>query len=248
MQSAVVVLIGGILMLLVLAMVYYLSFVVHFEVLRFSGTGDAWHGHRFLASTLLDSRYRLPPGETPMSTFELVWELNKRMYEANAGVTGEHSYGSVWYEWPWMSRGMSYWVKNLPEGKKEIYLGGNLVAYAVTTTLLILYATYLLSLSHVDEDGYTQRQRHYGLAGLWLVFGYLLNLLPYVKITRVCFIYHYVPSFYLAVLLSAVVLDKYVWRNFDRKFLVGLMVAVGALYFYANYPTYYGNHLVFSLL
>ena len=247
-KSSAVVLVGGVLLLALIAVVYYVCFVVHFEVLKFGGSGDVWHDQRFLASTLLDQKYRLQAGQAPMSIFELVWELNRKMYEANAGVSGEHSYGSVWYEWPWMSKGMSYWVKNLPDGrKKEIFLGGNIVAYGVTTSMLILYATYLLSLVHTDE-GYTKRQRHYGLAGLWLLFGYFLNLLPYIKITRVCFLYHYIPSFYLAVLLSAVVLDKYIWRNFDRKFLVGLMVSVGVLYFYSNYPTYYGNHFVFSLL
>jgi dolichyl-phosphate-mannose-protein mannosyltransferase len=239
-----VVVVGGVTMLVLIAAVYYASFVIHFEVLKFSGSGDVWHDSRFLASTLINSRHDLQ-GQQPMSMFELVWELNRRMYEANSGVTGEHSYGSLWYEWPMMIKGMSYWVKNLSEGKKEIFLGGNLIAYATTTCMIVLYCTYLLTLLHSDA-GYTKRQKYYGAAGLWLVFGYLLNWAPYVKITRVCFIYHYVPSFYLAVLLSAVVLDKYFWSNLDRKIIVGVLLSLGAIYFYGNYPTYYGNHFVFN--
>eukprot|EP01087_Luapelamoeba_hula_P012044 TRINITY_DN3348_c0_g1_i1.p1 TRINITY_DN3348_c0_g1~~TRINITY_DN3348_c0_g1_i1.p1 ORF type:complete len:550 (+),score=69.63 TRINITY_DN3348_c0_g1_i1:156-1805(+) len=239
-KQLVTALVGGIFMIAVIFVVYTTTFVLHFQILDRSGPGDVWHDSRFLAS-LKGTGHTLQPGQSPYTMSEKIIELHKKMFEANSGVEGTHSYGSMWYEWPMMKVGMSYWVKHFPDNlKREVFLGGNLVAYAATTTAVAVLLLYVLSLVHVD-DGYSPRQQYYGSTAAWLLFGYILNWLPYITISRVCFIYHYVPSFYLAVLLAGLLLDKYFRHNFDKTAVASVLVFAAAAYWGHQHAYYYGN-------
>jgi len=70
-----------------------------------------------------------------------------------------------------------------------------------------------------------------------LALAYLANLLPFIFIKRVSFLYHYLPSAVFAALLLAFWLAK-LWTK--EKFLVGLLLAIIALAFIALLPLAYG--------
>jgi dolichyl-phosphate-mannose-protein mannosyltransferase len=48
-------------------------------------------------------------------------ELQRVMWETNAGLTGRHAYDSRPLSWPVLRRGINYWTKN----HRQVYLLGN---------------------------------------------------------------------------------------------------------------------------
>jgi len=156
----------------------------------------------------------------------------KKCFFANANLKSEHQYGSYWYQWPWMEKGMSYWSKNTPDGRsyQQIFLGGNFFVFGITTPAVICYLAYVLSCMNQD-DSFSKRQIFYGISSMWMILGFILNWLPYMKISRVCFLYHYVPSLYFGVLLASLMLDKYVRDNLMKLLLVSGILLLSIAYF-----------------
>mmetsp|Transcript_23452 Transcript_23452/g.58684 ORF Transcript_23452/g.58684 Transcript_23452/m.58684 type:complete len:156 (-) Transcript_23452:18-485(-) len=84
---------------------------------------------------------------------------------------------------------------------------GNPASWWGSTMGVLLLVAYLLS--HVIYgdarlQGNSTRVAH---TGAFLLAGFLLNWAPYVAITRVCFVYHYLPAVYFAFLITGLMVD-----------------------------------------
>ena len=143
-------------------------------------------------------------------------QLNTEMYRSNQRLTATHPYGSPWYSWPFMSRSIFYWVS----GDSRIYLLGNPVIWWASTLAV------LMSL------GYIPRHRTIKL----LLGGYFLNLLPFIGISRVMFLYHYLTSLVFAILILVYLIEK---QKNSKKIFIGL-TAVSVLAFIYFAPLSYG--------
>lgn len=180
-------------------LVYVSVFAVHFKLLVRPGPGNAFMSQPF-QDELIANRDNLMPA-TRLSFWEKFIELNKVMYKSSAGLTATHPDGSRWHEWPLMKKPVYYWVKSLPPKTATIYLAGNpiiwwLVLLAVGAALFILLFIKKL------------RRRLSPLIYLFL-FGYLINLLSFIFIKRVAFLYHYLPALLFGVLILALLIDKF---------------------------------------
>lgn len=173
-------------------LVYFSFFVLHFALLPKSGPGDAFMDVRFQA-TLSGNYNQNGPSIKPMNLFEKFIDLNKQMYLGNARLTATHPYGSKWYTWPFMSRPIYYWVL----GNARIYYFGNpIIWWSSTIAMLTLLINYL---AIKTERNFTSS---------FLLTGYVLNILPFLEIKRVMFIYHYAIALIFAVLMLAYLFDK----------------------------------------
>ena len=143
-------------------------------------------------------------------------QLNTEMYRSNQRLTATHPYGSPWYSWPFMSRSIFYWVS----GDSRIYLLGNPVIWWASTLAV------LMSL------GYIPRHRTIKL----LLGGYFLNLLPFIGISRVMFLYHYLTSLVFAILILVYLIEK---QKNSKKIFIGL-TAISVLAFIYFAPLSYG--------
>ena len=143
-------------------------------------------------------------------------QLNTEMYRSNQRLTATHPYGSSWYSWPFMSRSIFYWVS----GDSRIYLLGNPLIWWASTLAV------LMSL------GYVSRHRTIKL----LLGGYFLNLLPFIGISRVMFLYHYLTSLIFAILILVYLIEK---QKNSKKIFIGLTV-VSVLAFIYFAPLSYG--------
>ena len=116
------------------------------------------------------------------------------MYTANATLTATHPYSSKWYTWPFMERPIFYWVS----GASRIYLLGNPIIWWSSTVavLIILINTLLSGLRRLDRTA------------LFLISAWLINLLPFIGIGRVMFLYHYLTALIWAILILAYLIDK----------------------------------------
>ncbi len=143
-------------------------------------------------------------------------ELNLEMYRSNQRLTSEHPYSSRWYSWPFMSRPIFYWV----DGDSRIYFLGNPVIWWASTAG-ILMGLVLVFFRKADKT-------------IALLAGaYLLNILPFMEIKRVMFLYHYMIAMIFAVLMLVYVVEKIYNERRARIILTGLVLAsfVSFLYF-----------------
>lgn len=186
--------------------VYFSVFAIHFSLLTKSGDGDAFMTPQFRATLQGTAEYN-DPTYHPLNLWQKFIELNHEMYTANATLTATHPYGSKWYTWPLMLRPIYYWnttdnsaqqtsIANPPKEDKIYLLGNPLVWWGSTVAVL-----YLL-LSLFGRNFFKDR------TPLVLLGGYLINFLPFIGISRVMFLYHYLSGLIFAVLMFAYTLNK----------------------------------------
>jgi len=182
--------------LVVLPLITYVTpFVVHFMLLTKTGTGDAFMSAAF-QHDLEGSLYADDASLQSLSIGDKVAELNAEMYRSNQRLTATHPYSSKWYSWPVMERPIFYWVRD----NARIYLLGNPVVWWGSSLAVVATAAWL-----VRER---LRRRPLDPVPLILLGAWLMNLLPFVGISRVMFLYHYFTALVWAVLLLAWWVDR----------------------------------------
>ena len=169
--------------------IYFSIFALHFAFLPNPGPGDAF----------------MKPGFQENNIVKNILYLNIEMYKSNQRLTATHPYGSSWYEWPFMSKPVFYWVKDTA----RIYLLGNPVVWWTSAIAVI----YFMSSFFRNKQNYNY----------WLLaIGYWLNLLPFIGIKRVMFLYHYLTALIFAILILVYLIDKTKNR---QKIFAGLIIA-----------------------
>lgn len=143
------------------------------------------------------------------------FQLNTEMYRSNQRLTATHPYSSQWYSWPFMSRPIFYWVS----GNSKIYLIGNPIIWWGSTVAVLLSLMYIT------------RHRIIRI----LLGGYLLNLLPFISIKRVMFLYHYLTGLIFAILILIYLIEK---QEHAKKIFIGLAVASVVAFIYFAPLTY----------
>lgn len=152
-------------------------------------------------------------------------ELNREMYESNQRLTATHPYSSQWYTWPFMARPIFYWVK----GAARIYFFGNPVIWWGSTVAV----TYFMV-------NFFRNIKNYNY---WLLAtGYWLNLLPFIGVKRVMFLYHYLTALIFAMLILVYLIDNK--KPLDmlgasrRNIFTGLLIAAIVVFIYFAPLTY----------
>ncbi len=191
--------------------IYFSIFALHFLLLSKPGSGDAF----------------MSPGFHNENIFKKFTELNIEMYQANQTLTATHPYGSQWYSWPFLTRPIFYWVS----GDSRIYLLGNPVIWWASTVAVILLLLRNFQFSTFNFQLKT---------GYILLGGYFLNLLPFIGIKRVMFLYHYLTGLVLAILILVYLIEKQdgsTWLT-AKKIFIGLAVASVVTFIYFAPLTY----------
>lgn len=168
------------------------------------------------------------PGDVFMSSdfqkeniFNKFIELNVQMYQSNQRLTASHPYGSQWYSWPFMTRTIFYWVSE----NSRIYLIGNPIVWWASTVAI------LMSLMYVTRHKIIKI----------LLAGYLLNLLPFIGIKRVMFLYHYLTGLVFAILVLVYLIERKndsTWFTSKKIFIVLIISSAIAFVYFA--PLSYG--------
>lgn len=112
---------------------------------------------------------------------DTVWQNQVYMWEYHSGLVSEHPYSSRWYQWLADARPILYYLEYFDDSTKSafgafmnpIFCWGGFFAVAGCAVLAVK-----------DRDG----------RALFIVLGYLAQLLPWVLVSRLTFAYHYFPS------------------------------------------------------
>jgi dolichyl-phosphate-mannose--protein O-mannosyl transferase len=167
-------------------------------------------------------------------SFPEVLTLQRGMYNYHATLKATHPYGSPWYGWPFGHRAVYLYVHSTPAGRSEIWTFPNLVVFWGGLVGLVIAARAFL------------RERSATLA---LVFGpALVQYLPWVLVSRVTFMYHYLPVVpFLALGLAWLLVRGLEGRSYHRTaLLVTPLVAVA--FFVFSYPILVGWEMPVSYL
>lgn len=213
---------------------YYLIFAIHFSLLPYSGEGDAFMTPSF-QKTLISSKYHNDANIKPANTFSKFLELNKVMYTANANLKATHPYGSQWYTWSFLLRPIYYWFGAGEGGvASRIYLQGNPFIWWSGLVVFVYWLFWLVGqlFKKIKDAEF--------FPILLLVVGYAGNMLAYVFVNRVAFLYHYFPSLLFLFIGLGVFLAKYFSES--KRVIIGFILIV-IIFFQFFAPLSYGLSL-----
>lgn len=138
-------------------------------------------------------------------------ELNRTMYTTNQGLSASHPDASRWFEWPLMHKPLYYWYGD----GARIYLIGNPAVW-----WLCALGVIGLFIGQFFIVGWRRTE------AFWILgVGFCANLLPFVIVTRVMFMYHYLTSLCFSILLTAYLLDKIPLQKNVRRSYVAIVIA-----------------------
>lgn len=118
-------------------------------------------------------------------------------YHGKTVVDSTHPYSSPWYQWPIMVKPIWYFSGTLPNGLKEgISSFGNPAVWWAGIGAFV----YLIYLSIAKKDK----------KALFLVISYLAQLVSWIPVTRITFIYHYFPCVpFIVLMIGYSILNMY---------------------------------------
>ncbi|MBQ7144036.1 MAG: phospholipid carrier-dependent glycosyltransferase [Oscillospiraceae bacterium] len=149
------------------------------------------------------------------------------MLSYHAGVTATHPYSSVWWQWMLDVRPILYYLQYPGDGTH--------VSFGAWVNPMLCWGG-LLAMLCVAWFAIRRRDR----TALFLLVGYLAQLLPWVFVTRVVFEYHYFPSTVFLTLALAYVFRQLELSRPERKWGVVTFAAVSVALFALFYPALRG--------
>ena len=141
-----------------------------------------------------------------------------------------HPYCSRWFSWLLMWRPVAYFYQTarnpieqvpayppLPAGTGkyvyDVHAIGNPFLWWLSTAA-ILWLLWRLAQRFLEGDGWKFSSTSSTWIALYLVLGWLANLLPWVKVTRCTFLYHYMGASVFSGLALAWLVDR--WLRSDQ--------------------------------
>jgi len=134
----------------------------------------------------------IPP--TPLTVFD----LQLHMFGYHAGIAATHPFSSPWWSWPLMLKPLWMYSNTLDGTVSTIVLMGNpALWWGSIPALILIGAKFVASIIKIKKTG-----EGYNFVFLFILLPFLLQWLPYILITRILFIYHFVA--YLPFMIFAV--------------------------------------------
>ena len=171
----------------------------------------------------IDGPFRLLKGDY----LRLVLDNQNYMYSYHSGLEATHPYSSKWYQWVLDIRPILYYLEYFDDGTKS--------AFGAFSNPLLCWGG-LLAMGGMAWIGIRDRDEK----AIFILIGYLANLLPWVLVSRLTFAYHYFPcTVFLALALAYIFADL---RRRDVRWPVtaGGFTAVCAGLFVMFYPVLSG--------
>ncbi|MBI3255753.1 MAG: phospholipid carrier-dependent glycosyltransferase [Candidatus Andersenbacteria bacterium] len=193
-------------------LIYAAGWWLHYALLPLPGSGDAW---------------QIPTGNLWADTVA----MHRKMLSANYHLSATHAYSSMWWTWPVMVRPIFYWQG---QGALMYFLGNPVMWWGALCLLLICMTKVIWSWAKGLPAALPR--------GVWLfAVGYIISLLPFVRIPRALFLYHYATPLLFSLLLGVAYLDRALPAQNPRRFrFLGYMVAALAVGFMVFSPLTYG--------
>lgn len=193
--------------------VYVFFFYLHFQIVIKNGPGAPFFPESFQRTLIGHPKF--DPSANRPSFLWLFWYTNKTMLATNAAIKTRHRWESYWYWWVVNWRGLLYFNRQEQVNNRwaSVYLLCNpIVCWFCAVCVAIMLVTVLFMTRYRDAAFSKGRlgdlRRNAVSTCMFLVCGWLFNLLPYILVDRSAFVYHYLPGLLYAQLLSGVMVDQ----------------------------------------
>lgn len=169
------------------------------------------------------------PSNPGKSLIQIVLDNQVYMYNYHSNLVATHSYSSMWYEWPIMTRPIWYYVGyNVPEGMRStISSFGNPAIWWLG--IPCLFASCIFAFRNKDLK-----------MGFFAV-AYALQYAPWILVNRVCFIYHYFSAFAFSIFFIVYVLKELTEKKIMPKWVNFVYLAIVLVLFIMFYPVLTGT-------
>jgi dolichyl-phosphate-mannose--protein O-mannosyl transferase len=197
--------------------VYFLQFWIHFSLIPGGDSEiDSYLGENF----------------QERSFFQKIVIINGQTFRLNQSLALSHPDDSRFYQWPLMEKPVDYWSKT-QEGETLVKIGlfGNPVIWGLSS-FGILISIASLFFKRLRKEIYPST-----FILFFIVYGYLVNLLPFILIPRSTFIYHYLPAYLFAILNLAIILN---WVSRYNRKIFWMLIFLVILGFSVVAPATYG--------
>lgn len=159
---------------------------------------------------------------------KIVVDNQKFMFSYHSKLVAEHPYESPWFSWLLSIRPILYYLEYLPDGTKS--------AFGAFGNPMVWWGG-LIALIYVFMDFFKKRNGR----ALFIIIGYLSQLVPWMAVSRIVFIYHYFPSTIFLVLALCYSFNVMYERQKGRYKRAMLLYTASALVLFAAfYPVLTG--------
>jgi len=188
------------------------------------------------------------------------WEAQVKILSFHENITSGtdvHPYCSKWYTWPWMWRPVAYFYDTalntsepvplnppLPRGMGQVvydvHAMGNPCLWWLSTAAIILLLLVLVQ-RLLEGVGWKLPLTPYTGIALYLFLNWLANLLPWVRVSRCTFLYHYMGASVFSGLALAWLVDCWLSSKLPQHKSAGATVIVMVLLAFVFWlPIYLG--------
>ena len=165
--------------------------------------------------------------------FRIVLDNQKFMFSYHAGVDATHPYSSVWWQWILDIRPILYYRDYSPDGSISAF-GAWLNPLLCWGGLAAMLCMAYRALFRRDKTA------------LFILVGYLAQLLPWVFVTRIVFEYHYFPCcVFLVLALGHVFSTLEAYHPRPRQTILSF-AAVAVVLFAVFYPALSGARVPYA--
>ena len=159
---------------------------------------------------------------------QTVLDNQRFMFTYHSGVTAKHTYSSVWWQWILNVRPILYYLEYGPGYATESSIGAWLNPMLCWGGLMAMLCMVWYAAVKRDKTA------------LFILIGYLAQLVPWLFVTRVIFEYHYFPSSVFLVLALCHVFRQVELVSPQQKRLILSYAVVSVAVFAAFYPALSG--------
>lgn len=160
--------------------------------------------------------------------YQLIWDNQKFMFNYHSTLVATHAYSSYWWQWILDARPILYFRDSMDNGLKSSFasFGNPIVWWGGFMAIMAMGFRFIK-----QKDG----------KALFILIGYLAQLVPWIFISRVVFIYHYFPCVLFMVFALAHVMNT-IWEREQGRYRFAVYGFTGAsvLLFAAFYPVLSG--------
>lgn len=158
---------------------------------------------------------------------KIVLDNQKYMFNYHSDLVATHPYSSKWYQWLFDIRPILYYLEYFGDGTRSSFaaFSNPLLCWG---GLLAMGGMVWIAIRDRDEKA------------IFIVIGYLANLLPWVLVSRLTFAYHYFPCTVFLVLAIAYIFADLRRRDVKWPLYVGGFTALCVGLFILFYPVLSG--------
>ena len=151
------------------------------------------------------------------------WQVG--MFNYHNGLHATHPYSSEWYTWPITGKSLLFYTGDVNNLKSRIVLLGNPIIFwfSVPCMLITLFS------------GIFKRKMNYW----FIVIAILSSIVPYTRINRIMFLYHYFPTLPFAI-LAIVATMNLLCEKINSKIPIYILLSIVFITFIMFFPIYAG--------